>query len=70
MRDVDQTDYMNLVIGDFGIARIIDENKQFLQTKIGSGGYIAPEVLMGRPYGKECDIWSIGVIAYILYAFH
>ena len=26
----------------------------------------APEVLMGKHYGKEVDCWSIGVIAYIL----
>ena len=32
---------------------------------IGTAYYIAPEVL-NNCYGKECDIWSIGVIGYIL----
>jgi len=35
-------------------------------TTCGTPGYVAPEVLMQLPYGKECDFWSIGVVTFIL----
>jgi len=37
-----------------------------MQTACGTPGYVAPEILEGRPYGAEVDLWSLGVIAYIL----
>lgn len=37
-----------------------------LNTACGTPGYVAPEILESRPYGKEVDMWSVGVIAYIL----
>jgi len=54
-----------LKIADFGLSRNLDE-ETLAQTTCGTPGYVAPEVLMQKPYGKECDNWSIGVVAFIL----
>jgi len=50
---------------DFGLSRHDDAEKGIMQTKVGTPYYVAPEVLR-REYTNSCDIWSIGVISYIL----
>ena len=53
------------MISDFGLSKETAEVDQ-LGTACGTPGYVAPEVLRRKPYGKPIDCWSIGVIAYIL----
>ncbi|KAL3867464.1 hypothetical protein ACJMK2_044666 [Sinanodonta woodiana] len=56
----------NLKIADFGLSKIITEETMKMTTVCGTPGYCAPEILMGQGYGPSVDIWSLGVIAYIL----
>ncbi|XP_044496846.1 calcium-dependent protein kinase 21-like [Mangifera indica] len=49
---------------DFGLSVFIEEGKVYHDI-VGSAYYVAPEVLR-RSYGKEIDIWSAGVVLYIL----
>ena len=49
---------------DFGMSKICDPN-DIMFEKVGSAYYIAPEVLDGM-YDEKCDVWSAGVILYIL----
>ncbi|XP_067931569.1 calcium/calmodulin-dependent protein kinase type 1-like [Watersipora subatra] len=53
-----------IMISDFGLSKT--EGSGVMATACGTPGYVAPEVLNQLPYGKEVDVWSIGVIAYIL----
>jgi len=59
-----EVDLYNIRIGDFKCARSFKNSKK-LNKKVGNPYYIAPEVLKRR-YTEKCDIWSCGIIMYIL----
>lgn len=54
----------NIRIIDFGLSTHFEASKK-MKDKIGTAYYIAPEVLHGT-YDEKCDVWSTGVILYIL----
>ena len=54
------------MLADFGIAKMLDSDKEMLTTMAGSFGYAAPEVMLKKGHGKPVDMWSLGVITYTL----
>jgi cyclin-dependent kinase-like len=57
-----------LKICDFGFARVLSNKGQPLTDYVATRWYRAPELLLSNAYGKEVDIWAIG-IALIHYSF-
>lgn len=56
----------NLKVIDFGTACEFKANESDnLKKKLGTAYYIAPEVLK-KSYNEKCDVWSCGIILYIL----
>lgn len=50
-------------IGDFGVARTVERTTSGLSKK-GTEIYMAPEVYLNRPYGKNVDVYSLGLVMY------
>ena len=50
---------------DFGLTMILGPS-QYTSEPFGTLGYVAPEVLLKRPYHFSCDHWSIGCLIYAL----
>jgi calcium/calmodulin-dependent protein kinase I len=60
-------DHSELLIADFGLSRIIDEEKlNMLMTTCGTPSYMSPEMFNKTGHGKPVDVWAIGVITYFL----
>jgi calcium/calmodulin-dependent protein kinase I len=58
------SDDADVKIADFGFSSEV--NGENLTQQCGTPGYVAPEILAHKTYGKPVDMWSLGVIMYIL----
>jgi len=54
-------------IADFGVARVEASNPKDMTGDTGTPGYMAPEILDGKPYNKKCDVYSFGICLWEVY---
>jgi len=69
-------DSIDIKLSDFGIAKLFEQHtepgkparKNRMQTYsyVGSATYMAPEILLGEGYDYAVDMWSLGVLLYIM----
>ncbi|KAK9293184.1 hypothetical protein L1049_021173 [Liquidambar formosana] len=57
-----------LKLADFGSAEWFGDGERSMSGVVGTPYYVAPEVLEGREYNEKVDVWSAGVILYIMLA--
>ncbi|CAM9000597.1 unnamed protein product [Rhodiola kirilowii] len=57
----------NLKIIDFGVARVEAQNPCKMTGETGTLGYMAPEVLQGKPYNRRCHVYSFGICQWEIY---
>ena len=50
---------------DFGLSKIVGNDEKCTEP-YGTLSFVAPEVLQGKPYDKSVDLWSIGIITFLL----
>ena len=60
------TDHDEVKFVDFGLSKISDGGGKMMKTICGTPYYMAPELLERQVYDTKCDMWSMGVILYVL----
>ena len=61
----DLTLHADIKLLDFGLSKIIG-NDEKCSEPYGTLSFVAPEVLESKPYDKSVDLWSIGIITFLL----
>ena len=57
--------------GDDGHVRLVDfglamQGKSKMKKVCGTSFFMAPEIINQQPYTKSCDVWSLGVVLYLM----
>jgi len=60
----DQSHDSNILVADFGFSKKVPQ--EGLKTKCGTPAFVAPEILVGARYFEPADMWSVGVLLFLL----
>jgi len=60
----DQSHDSDILVADFGFAKKVPQ--EGLKTKCGTPAFVAPEILIGAHYFETVDMWSVGVLLFLL----
>jgi len=60
---------INAKICDFGLSKILDNDKQYMKTICGTPLYMAPEIIIDKTYNNKIDLWSLGIVFFEIF-FH
>ena len=52
---------------DYEVTKKLKTFTEKCTTRVGTLKYMAPEILQGNKYGRECDLWSLGIMIYTLF---
>ncbi|XP_063225037.1 calcium/calmodulin-dependent protein kinase type IV-like [Bacillus rossius redtenbacheri] len=55
-----------LKLADFGLSKVLSKGRLAMSTLCGTVGYCAPEILLHKKYDSAVDLWSLGVVMYIM----
>ena len=58
-------EFSQLKLIDFGLSKVLKTMDDIMNGQVGTLYYMAPEVILGN-YNEKCDVWSCGVILYIM----
>lgn len=62
---IDSITNLSIKLTDFGFATYFDKT-DLLDEVLGSPIYMSPEIVKNEKYDSKCDVWSTGVVAYVL----
>lgn len=56
----------SLKLIDFGLSIALDDEEMTMKSTVGTLLYCSPDVISGKAYTSKCDLWSLGVIVFML----